>query len=159
MAEDFTPSAQGLPPNAANMTCRFPAWIACRGVARQSKDWSSWGLELPAEAKLAKAKTGRFAAWPGKGSFPPFYFLSFSPQSSLLSPLPLCLMPSAKTYLSGVVLKKTEALYLFSIIHNSRFDTYPLYSQFKIWHLSSTQLFWPFMGTGSLLLLFKLNNF
>ncbi len=27
-------------------TCSFPAWIACRGVAPQSKDWSFWGHEL-----------------------------------------------------------------------------------------------------------------
>jgi hypothetical protein len=32
------------------------------GEARQSEDWSFWSHELRAEAKLDKAKTGRFPA-------------------------------------------------------------------------------------------------
>jgi len=51
---------------------------------------------------VALAKTDRFAAWPGKGSLPPSYFLSFSPQSSLRSPLPLRLAPGA-LYLSSII--------------------------------------------------------
>jgi len=41
----------GLSGVALAKTGRFPALNRlCRGVARQSEDWPSWGLELPAAA-------------------------------------------------------------------------------------------------------------